>query len=55
MGKGKSFSYATGKVHLRPVEAKLKSWKQREKIIKAAKLIHPDNIKFLEDLVKKIR
>ena len=33
----------------RPIIAKIKNWKQKESIIKAAKLIRPDGIKFIED------
>ena len=38
------------KAHPRPISAKFASWKQREKIIKAAKSMCPANVKFLEDL-----
>lgn len=41
------------KAHPRPIVAKFKSWKQREKIIKAAKSIRPANVKFLEDFSKR--
>ena len=37
------------KARPRPIIAKIKNWKQKESIIKAARSIRPDGIKFIED------
>ena len=37
------------KARPRPIIAKIKNWKQKESFIKAARSMHPDGIKFIEE------
>ena len=41
------------KAHPRPIVAKFKDWKQKEKVTSAAKKLRPDGVKFLDDFSKR--
>ena len=41
------------KSHPRPIVAKFLNWKDKEKVLRAARLLKPDDIQFLEDFSKK--
>ncbi len=41
------------KAHPRPIVAKFKNWKQKEKVTNAARKLRPDGVKFLDDYSKR--